>query len=59
METGITRAGQIAIALALMAVIALATIITVRRGGRRHDGSVRDVYLAGNGLNCSVPARSR
>jgi hypothetical protein len=51
METGITRAGQIAIALALMAVIALATIITVRRGGRRHDGS--------GSIGCSLPARSR
>ena len=46
-----TRAGQIGIALILMAVIALATVLTVRRSGRRHDGSARDVYLAGNGLN--------
>ncbi len=34
-----------------MAAIALATIVTVQRAHRAHDGSARDMYLAGNGLN--------
>ena len=43
--------GQILIALVIMAAIALATIVTVKRAHRGHDGSARDMYLAGNGLN--------
>lgn len=44
-----TSAVQIAVCLAVTAAIALVTWLTIRRA--RHDGSDKDVYLAGNKLN--------
>ena len=40
---------QILVAIALLALIGLATWLKVRQG-QRHDGSSRDVFLAGGGL---------
>ncbi len=45
---------QIAVCLAVTLAIALATWLTVRRGG--HDGSRKDVYLAGGKLNWAFVA---
>lgn len=40
---------QITVAISLTALVALATWITIRRA--RHDGSSKDVFLAGKGLS--------
>ncbi|MGY6551319.1 MAG: sodium:solute symporter family transporter [Erythrobacter sp.] len=40
---------QIAVAVSLTALVALATWLTIRRA--RHDGSSQDVFLAGKGLS--------
>jgi SSS family solute:Na+ symporter len=44
-----TSAVQIAVAIGLTAAVGLATWLTIRRA--RHDGSKKDVFLAGGGLN--------
>ena len=44
-----TSAVQIAVAIALTALVGLATWLTIRRAS--HDGSKKDVFLAGGGLS--------
>ncbi|MEM1195645.1 MAG: SLC5 family protein [Pseudomonadota bacterium] len=44
-----TTATQIAVCVGLTAAVGLATWLTIRRS--RHDGSKKDVFLAGGGLN--------
>ena len=53
METGLPAGSmlQIAICVVLTALVALATWIFVRGSRTRHDGSGKDVFLAGGGLS--------
>jgi len=48
-EFAIDNSVQIAVAIGLTALVGLATWLTIRR--ERHDGSKKDVFLAGGGLN--------